>query len=566
MMDINLHTQASNTGLAEQASKGVQKSGGTFKGILGNLMATLQKHDVKADTTLSKEQHVKSAGAGLSVIKKTDAIKDMAGQEFEKTASQSAGLSKTDGVTVVAKHLLGQQKAQGLNAEKIEGDESVVGLGAVLNAEKQVDSNKAIAKGFPQTAQDKPMLKGDTPAAAKHANNTDLGKENTLFNDKLVMAKPGSLEANGAKILAEKHDAAQQSIGKNQLNPAVNVMGQQASGLAAQGVEGSQAKNAGKEALNPDAIKSMVQGAEKNQAKSTDKDGVNHLTKKMTSLMSTGQQGISKADEDAIKQEWVLGETRKVVTAQQSHAKQLSDGATKPGKVQAGFQPVTAQRGGLTQGQSNTVFQAHLAATGQDGQALKAEALIANAVSQAGKAQAPDMQDSEANRGRLGMDGLMMEMRDIRGSRQDLNIPTAYRSAPSFQPHDVMLEIAKSARDGTMKMELQLEPAHLGKIQVTLQTDTAKQLHVHLMVDQNASRQVLEQQLPLLRQALADQGLNLSGFTMDMGSGQQQGESNQAAHASGSTWKLHDDMNISQQSQTTLGMNTATDGGLSMLV
>ncbi len=74
--------------------------------------------------------------------------------------------------------------------------------------------------------------------------------------------------------------------------------------------------------------------------------------------------------------------------------------------------------------------------------------------------------------------------------------------------------IAQSARDGKTRLEIQLEPAHLGKIHVSLQTDAAKQLQVHLIADQNSTRQAIEQQLPALRQALAQQGLDLSGFSM----------------------------------------------------
>jgi len=112
-----------------------------------------------------------------------------------------------------------------------------------------------------------------------------------------------------------------------------------------------------------------------------------------------------------------------------------------------------------------------------------------------------------------------------------------------------------------------LEPATLGKIQVSIQTDAMKQIQVHLIVDQQTSRQVLEQQLPQLRQALADQGLNLSGFTMDMNS-QQQNDGKASHDAAG---MRHMGANAEAANITSLGdsvrmgVNMADDGSLSIL-
>ena len=112
-----------------------------------------------------------------------------------------------------------------------------------------------------------------------------------------------------------------------------------------------------------------------------------------------------------------------------------------------------------------------------------------------------------------------------------------------------------------------LEPATLGKIQVSLQMDANKQIQVHLLVDQQASRQVLEQQLPQLRQILSDQGLNLSGFTMDMNSQQQDGEksSHEFAGGSGSPAQGESDFLPQQQASLRMGVNVADDGSLSIL-
>jgi len=77
-----------------------------------------------------------------------------------------------------------------------------------------------------------------------------------------------------------------------------------------------------------------------------------------------------------------------------------------------------------------------------------------------------------------------------------------------------MQEVGRAAFRGQHRLELRLEPAHLGKIQVYLDSDASKQIQIHIVVDQSASRQVIEQHLPSLQQALDQQGLNMGGFSM----------------------------------------------------
>ena len=88
------------------------------------------------------------------------------------------------------------------------------------------------------------------------------------------------------------------------------------------------------------------------------------------------------------------------------------------------------------------------------------------------------------------------------------------KTAPTMSVFDSMKHIAQSAANGQSKLEIQLDPANLGKIQITLQTDAAKNLQVHMVVDQGTTRAALEQQLPALRAALSQQGFDLSGFSM----------------------------------------------------
>ncbi|MDQ6994357.1 MAG: flagellar hook-length control protein FliK, partial [Mariprofundaceae bacterium] len=162
--------------------------------------------------------------------------------------------------------------------------------------------------------------------------------------------------------------------------------------------------------------------------------------------------------------------------------------------------------------------------------------------------------------------GTMMDgssLAQVRSTPQNFSAHMAYRTAQAFMPQDAMSEVARLAKEGMKKLELQLEPASLGKIQVTLQMDAAKQLQVHMMIDQSASKHILEQQLPQLRQALADQGLNLSGFTMDMNSQQGQGK-----RSEGQAFARQNASGVSAEHvelPTLVGVNTATHGRLNIL-
>jgi flagellar hook-length control protein FliK len=98
------------------------------------------------------------------------------------------------------------------------------------------------------------------------------------------------------------------------------------------------------------------------------------------------------------------------------------------------------------------------------------------------------------------------------------SISQPLQSMPTSGPWPVtaaMQQIGHAAGQGKFQLELTLTPAHLGKVQVILESDANKQIHVHLIIDQPASRQPIEQHLPALRQALADQGLNMDSFSME---------------------------------------------------
>ena len=96
-----------------------------------------------------------------------------------------------------------------------------------------------------------------------------------------------------------------------------------------------------------------------------------------------------------------------------------------------------------------------------------------------------------------------------------LALPQTLPSSGPWSVSAAMQEIGNAASQERYRLELNLDPAHLGKIKVYLDSDANKQIQVHLVVDQSASRQIIEQHLPALRQALAQHGLDMGGFSMD---------------------------------------------------
>ncbi|RMH50123.1 MAG: flagellar hook-length control protein FliK [Zetaproteobacteria bacterium] len=126
-----------------------------------------------------------------------------------------------------------------------------------------------------------------------------------------------------------------------------------------------------------------------------------------------------------------------------------------------------------------------------------------------------------------GMDG------GLAGARGDLppaarggefSAHLAYRAhASTWRPAEAMMQIGRAAGDGAMRIDLQLEPAHLGKVHVAIQSDGARQVQLHITVDSAAGRLALDQNMGQLRAALAQQGLDLGGLSMELSSQGQQG-------------------------------------------
>ena len=160
---------------------------------------------------------------------------------------------------------------------------------------------------------------------------------------------------------------------------------------------------------------------------------------------------------------------------------------------------------------------------------------------------------------------LDMSKMDNKSKNTDFQAQLAYKTQQSYTPHDAVLEIVKSAKHGSTTLELQLEPAHLGKMQVHIQTDATKQLQILFTVEHHASRQALEQHMPQLRLAMAQQGLDLGSFSMQMH--QQQTQQQEQGQQQTTTGYTPTDQTNTQDftTQQTIGVNIVNDGRLSIL-
>ncbi|MBL4759852.1 MAG: flagellar hook-length control protein FliK [Mariprofundaceae bacterium] len=539
-----IQTQGSTAGsLLEKGKAGKGEGKSDAKGgVFATLVASLQKHLKQTEGNLQVAEE-KLSGKEKLTLKGLVSAENAEGSGKPKASLKVAEAEKANG-------LLSKLLLQGK-----DGEENTVFSPETRVADDTdaLQKNAAIGLGvFQQETRDVLMKKATNSAAEEEIFTGLKGKSNKSTEDgakspRLAMDTQGVADKNAAS--AEKN----------------KIDGLLSGGLAAEG------KNAVKQGSQS--------GFSLNNVNSIDDDGVDgvdvsRLIKRDAAAgLKNQQKGEAKAvslasvagvsdDVKAMSQETDgarQGLNSDVLQDKQAKSKRAQSGlgvSEKDAKVKQTFQAVTANRSNVASTQS----QASVASVAS---------VQGDAVIKASGGQDTNMTGDDRGMGRSAAEMLMSDgsIRDTRSARSDFAMQMAYRSAASFKPSDAMIEISKAAKDGTMRLDLMLEPATLGKIQVSLQMDANKQIQVHLLVDQQASRQVLEQQLPQLRQILSDQGLNLSGFTMDMNSQQQDGEksSHEFAGGSGSPAQGESDFLPQQQASLRMGVNVADDGSLSIL-
>lgn len=441
-------------------------------------------------------------------------------------AAQGKTLKATDGKSALLGH-------QSLSKDKKEGDKSGVQQVALIPHQPIQHEAKSVAKG------------ANIKTVASDAEGTaDKGKQpKALFQmDKAHLAKTANRVAGNRVALQESDEKDHEA------------------GVAAKRT--TQTADAEKH------LSSMMQKADADEAAAA--SNVSDKVHQSKSAV-TGQkvahvaQGVASQETESDNHEeaaMAASKNRNRAVTAKTHAKSSAE-ATQGKAVQSkeGLHPsaeavmrqAAEKAAEATAGQQR---KAHMKLEEAHQKGKKAEkniAVASQAQLQAGKPASPvaaqnhamprNVQEMLASAGHIsveqslqgdaGMDDAGQQVQNLGGSTNsplpvsDTNmgsasaIPRAYTSGAPAGAHTgpwtammAMQEIGQQAAQGKTRIELKLEPAHLGKIQVFLDSDSRKHIQVHMVVDQAAARQVIEQHLPSLRHTLEQQGLNLGSFSM----------------------------------------------------
>jgi len=116
----------------------------------------------------------------------------------------------------------------------------------------------------------------------------------------------------------------------------------------------------------------------------------------------------------------------------------------------------------------------------------------------------------------------------------------------------IQQEVFMAVQEGRQYLEIRLHPKELGKIDIRIDADPSKKVHIHAVFDNPMARQAFEQQSPQLRQSMLDQGFSLGEFDLsDKGErfqgGQQQGGEEIGLSGTGTTARGAGEGNAEQQ-------------------
>jgi len=563
-------TQGSAIGQLGEGVKTGKAKGETKGGLFATLIASFQKHIKQAETGLQVDgQKIsgkeKTAAQGLKTVLLTVTPEGAEAANKAKSLLKVDGIDKTSkgetvkGKTLLNKSLLQETKAQ-VSAKKAGEKQDILSAKKLVDDTEKLQKHAAAGLGVFQQESRQPVMNklGETEVkegisvglgGKKSKNTEDAAKSPRVVADIQNLADKkdvptGKNKAEVGRKSTEK-TVAEALVSKGETVEVTSTK------LDSQGR--FSLKGAGKLDHGVDVSKLMKRddlASAKNQVK------VEEASAKTQSQVSAADDVKATLQDDANKRQMLDSGIAQAKQLKEAQLQQGLDAAEKASKAKSLFKAVAANRSGIAGVQSQAA--ASLVSN------VQPEIVVAST-----SGQDANMAGDGRGTGRSAAELLMTSgsMRDAGTIRSDFAMQMAYRSAASFKPSDAMLEISKAAKNGSMKLELMLEPATLGKIQVSIQTDAQKQIQVHLIVDQQTSRQVLEQQLPQLRQAMADQGLNLSGFTMDMNSQQQ--NDGKSSHDTGGM--RHTIANgeaenvVSLGSSVRMGVNMADDGSLSVL-
>lgn len=105
---------------------------------------------------------------------------------------------------------------------------------------------------------------------------------------------------------------------------------------------------------------------------------------------------------------------------------------------------------------------------------------------------------------------------------QNVHLPSGQQVSEGQVLDQVVTHISGSKSGETGRMVLRLQPAELGALKIDLQIE-GDRVKANLHAQSTQVQEVIERNLPQLRNALAEQGLKIDEFKVDIDKGQQQG-------------------------------------------
>ena len=139
---------------------------------------------------------------------------------------------------------------------------------------------------------------------------------------------------------------------------------------------------------------------------------------------------------------------------------------------------------------------------------------------------------------------LRSELSSLRNSAQKADQAPAARSSWPVNQAEVFEKVINAARltrlGGTSEISMRLEPDHLGQMRIRLTLDDNHALTARIQVETQEARSLIENSLYRLKDSLAEQGLKVEKFSVDVrqDSNQQQSQTFTETHAEGG-WRSH---------------------------
>ncbi|MDQ7057748.1 MAG: flagellar hook-length control protein FliK [Ghiorsea sp.] len=534
----NISTEAS----AGSISKGKQQGNKASKALFSTLLGMLQKGASK-DTAKQTVQQGSHKNTVLSTSEgKNQALTNQQGNKnLQHILSQT---SNTKNIDKKITHILQQTKSADVTDKKsVTNKNSQHSLTQTSVAQVP---NKNLQHTLAQTsniqAVDKNvqyiLAQADKPQITGKTQTTDKNVPSALTEDMSVDARDAIASIQEAQVTPLIPNTSKSSVTINEQQ--VKQQNRSASQATTQNI-------------SPELL-AEASNKKGKATQLTDQQNTERFASNIQNLQQNkiNNQQLTTQQSKQIEQQVSTQQTNKVTNG----SEQVSDGIKTS---QAAIAAIQQRTGSQTQQSQSNNSSAVAAANSPS--AIRMASADNSSTSQ---------QDLNSNQRDVDMSLLDTAKADNKNAKGlDFQAQLAYKSQRTFTPADTMLEIVKSAKTGNTTLELQLEPANLGKVQVSIQIDQAKHIQVVFTVDQAAAKQALDQQMPQLRLAMAQQGLDLSGFSMQMNQqgGQQQGGNQQASNRA-TTDNALDATTLAQsnvEQNTRIGVNLATHGHLSIL-